>query len=459
MVLSDTGRPARVREAAGTILRGMHDLVPDVLEETLRRWWREGDAVLRRHALLSMEGIRCPDIVFEVASDPTHPLQAEALGQMEWWFDLPEHEAVKVAGLSHPDAKVRAAAAYVLLWDEPVAAELPLIEATRDPVPEVVAESANTLEYYPSLRVVRRLHEMLGHANAKVREEAEDSFQSIRNEFLIRICGRKPGVSEHIRQWLRPAWDILAFSDEELRPDEDESTPARREEHRGAMPVADLLALLADPDASPRLLGDRLRSNCWLGYEEEERRRLRAVLVTHSDQLVRERAAWVCAAWGETSGLLELVRDQDFLVRKSAMHDLGQLPPTPGIDGLAWNHLHRHDVLGTHATETLATFVRHAARELAVRRLGLIAGDHGWREGLRTATLYHLTRLGAGEELAQLTGLLLEPPVVTWSLHIALLEAATKLRLPVPDVGHLRAVDNLHVQEAVARFDAAFVPA
>jgi hypothetical protein len=40
---------------------------------------------------------------------------------------------------------------------------------------------------------------------------------------------------------------------------------------------------------------------------------------------------------------------------------------------------------------------------------------------------------------------------VTWAVHRALLDAITALGLPTLDVGHLRAVDNLHVQAAVAR--------
>jgi hypothetical protein len=129
---------------------------------------------------------------------PTHPLLADALGQMDFWFDLSEQEAVKIAGLSHRDPKVRAAAAWVLLWDEPVAAEGPLLRATRDPVPEVAAEATNTLEYYPTLPVISRLHDLLGHADAKVRGEATDSYESIRNELLIRLCGRDRRVAEHI---------------------------------------------------------------------------------------------------------------------------------------------------------------------------------------------------------------------------------------------------------------------
>jgi HEAT repeat protein len=453
VILTDTVRPTRVRQAAGSVLRGLHYIALDVPADRLRRWWLGSDPLLRHHALLSMDGARCPDIVLRVAGDPTHSLQADALGRMDWWFDLPHPEAVKIAGLSHPDPKVRAAAAYVLLWDEPIAAEQPLIETTFDSVPEVAAEAANTLEYYPTLRVIRCLHELLGHADARVREAVEDSFESIRNEVLSRLWSRDRCVAAHLQHWLAPVWEILAFTDEELRPDEDEDPPARREKPLVAMPVADLLALLADANVSPRVLGDRLRANGWRVYGKVDRLRLRSVLLSHPDQMVRECVAFILADWGDTGGLVELVGDADFFVRKSAMYWLGQVPPTAGIADLAWDHLYRHDTLGVHATETLATFVKHADPTDAVRQLGVIAGDHGWREGLRVAAVDHLARLGATEQVGQLAGLLLEPPAVTWALHLALLDAIRELGLPTPDLGHLREVDNLHVQAAVARTD------
>src|SRR5947209_19818959 len=101
-------------------MRAGQYLVPDVPEATLRRWWREGDAVLRRHALLWMDAFDCPDVVLAVASDPGHPFHDEALGQMTFHFDRPEQVDLKIAALAHPDPRVRETAATILFWDEPV---------------------------------------------------------------------------------------------------------------------------------------------------------------------------------------------------------------------------------------------------------------------------------------------------------------------------------------------------
>jgi hypothetical protein len=59
-----------------------------------------------------------------------------------------------------------------------------------------------------------------------------------------------------------------------------------------------------------------------------------------------------------------------------------------------------------------------------------------------------------GECDGQLSGLLLETPEVTWALHLALLDAIGSVGSAPPDLGHLLVVDNLHVQAALARFDA-----
>jgi HEAT repeat protein len=453
-ILRDRARPAWVREAAGSALRGLHHIALDVPAEQLRRWWRQGDPVLARHALLWMDGLCCPDIVLRVAGDPTHPWQADALGCMDWWFDRPEHEAVKIAGLSHPDPKVRAAAACVLLWDEPVAAEGPLIGGTLDAVAAVVIEAANTLRYYPTCRTVRSLHALLDHGDAKVRRQAEESLAEIRGDLLGSLCGGDRRVASRVRGWLDTVWGLLAFTDDELRPDEElPRAPAAGGPATDRLALSVVLDLLADPDTSPLVLQEQLGGNDWARYEPAERVRLRGVLLAHPDPVVREQAARGLAAWRDVSGLIALAEDANYNVRKTALYYLGTMPATPGVAELAWTHLLRRDTVGVHATETLTTFARQAPPGVAVPRLERIASDDGQWESLRVTAVEELTRLGAAGRLVGLLQLLRQPPAVTWALHIALLEAVDRLGLPKPDVRHLRGVDHLYLQEAVARVD------
>ena len=170
-------------------------------------------------------------------------------------------------------------------------------------------------------------------------------------------------------------------------------------EVKDTVPIAELLSLMADGTPRLEFLNDRLWNNDWAVYDVEARKELRPVLLTHPDPLVRERAALALEAWRDVAGLIDLVRDRDLSVSKSAMYYLGQLPPTRGIADLAWEHLHRHETLGTHATETLGTFVRHAATEEAIRRLSGIAGNQAYRENLRVSAVYDLAKIGTADEI------------------------------------------------------------
>jgi HEAT repeat protein len=455
-VLCDTNRPDPVREAASAALRGMQHVAVDTPSATLRRWWHEGDAVLRKHALLCMDGDSCPDIVAAVAADETHPLQEDALARMIWDFDLPGYEAVKIAALSHPRPEIRAAAADVLFWDEPVAAEGKLLEATRDPYPKVAEEAAHTLCYYPSVRGILCLHGMFDHLDRAVRERARESFQSLREQVLDQLRGANDRVASRLRSWLRPVRDLLDYSDEELRPADESSGPTDfpAKAAQATLPMEDVLAHLTDPDVSPCVLSRRLRHSGWAGYTAGERRRLRPVLLAHADPFVRDLATGAFEAWYDAAGLLELVQDDSFLVRKSAMFSLGNLRPVPEIGEFAWAWLCQPGTSGTHALETLKTFVRHAPAEVAAGRLFDLAADAGAREGIRAGAVHHLRRLKARHEVAGLSGLVTRPPAVNWELHLAVFEATKELSLPSLPVGHLREVDNLYIQEAIAELDA-----
>src|SRR5262249_5752576 len=152
-------------------------------------------------------------------------------------FHPPDYERM-ITALAHPNPHVRRSAATALLWDEPAAAEGPLLGATRDPDPRVAAEAVNTLQYYPSRRVLSRLHELREHPHETVGKEAAKSLGELRWLFLIDLHARDRRVASHVRDWLAPVWDILAYTAEDLRPEE-APTPGRTPERElHARPVA-----------------------------------------------------------------------------------------------------------------------------------------------------------------------------------------------------------------------------
>jgi hypothetical protein len=215
-LLLDRSRPTATREAAGVILRDTQYLNVEWPDATLRGWWSGGDAILRKHALLSMDAATCPEIVRAVAAGHAHPLRTTALGRMPFFFDTASDLRLKISALSDPDPAVRETAATILLWDEPVAAEGQLIAAAGDAVEAVATEAVATLQYYPTTRVIRCLHGLLGHRSEQVRDAARGSLADIRYECLLGVRDSDPGVAARVRGWLDPVWSLLAYTPEVL---------------------------------------------------------------------------------------------------------------------------------------------------------------------------------------------------------------------------------------------------
>ena len=84
-ILTNRELPSQVRRAAASVVRRL-DWQPDTPRSLVLQWWRDGDFLLRKHALFCMD-LCLQDIVVEVASDPTHELHATAILQMEFFFD------------------------------------------------------------------------------------------------------------------------------------------------------------------------------------------------------------------------------------------------------------------------------------------------------------------------------------------------------------------------------------
>jgi HEAT repeat protein len=368
---------------------------------------------------------------------------------MMWGFEEPRFQALKIAALSHPDPSVREAAADVLLWDEPMAAEEPLLAALADREERVVLAAANTLQYYPTRRTLTRLAE-LADREGKPGEQAKCSFDELRWTFQSAFQYAEGSEREELLGWMQPVWSILAFTKDELLPETRESV-VRAKPVQDIVTADELLELLSDPDGPWAEKKRRLDRADPAGFSPAAIARLLPFLATHLDPAVRSGGARLLAAWDQYDALLALLEDPRFYVMKTAMYHLGKITASPRVAERALRHLLDPGVTSTHAYETLDTYVAHAPAEETIPRLAELAAREE-RETVRRNAIDALMKLGAAREVEPLLSLLEAPPLMTWSVHIALLEAASTLGLAPRGLDALREVDNLDLRKTIARF-------
>jgi hypothetical protein len=291
------------------------------------------------------------DLVVPVAQNQDHTNYRDAINALEFGFELPEYQALKIAALSHADPDVRETGANVLLWDEPLAAFESLLELTEDSVPAVAETACNTLKYYPTQHVYDRMKGVAAeHADPKVRAQAEDSLYEIRWGLLRAIDDdvRRP----YLRRWLAPLWDELEVTPEEMMPPE-RGEPSQRKPTLHAS-ASEVEAFLDNLDTSPQAISHFYYEQDWLAIAETERSHLVDRFVTHPDHTTRESVTIALEQWQHVDGLVTLFHDPNFLVRKSATYHLSQLQTSlREVAAMLWDHLGEPDAWGTHSYETL----------------------------------------------------------------------------------------------------------
>jgi hypothetical protein len=157
----------------------------------------------------------------------------------------PEWQDCKIAALAHPFGEVRAAAASVLLWDEPVRAEAALQSAAHDNDQDVGVAAIDTLQYYLSRSKIADLDNLARDANDERAATARSSLSTIRSEFLSAFVAAsgEPVAQDRLRVWMEPVWDRLAFTPDELhsQPEAGSSAPGPSRRRGQAPPPTDQL--------------------------------------------------------------------------------------------------------------------------------------------------------------------------------------------------------------------------
>ncbi|MVU81474.1 hypothetical protein GPX89_30065 [Nocardia sp. ET3-3] len=439
----DTALPEPIRNRASRVLDGFDDTTTG---EQRRNWWASADPVVRRHALRFMTRAEA-DLLVPVASDDTHPMQATAVLSMSFGFEEAEFVPVLVGALAHLDPEVRRAAVEACFWSEPIAAEPGLLAAACDETVELAEAALDTLRYYPTQRVLRGVAELRTGEDERIREAATITFDDLRDTFESAVTIGDAKDVALLREWMRPVYDLVAWPDQMSVREPGVPRGSRRP---AVMPEPELVALLDDPDADREELERALRACDWTGYDPGARSRTAARLMAHPNPLVREIGCSALADWDRAHNLMTLAEDRSANVRKMAIYCLSLLPADPAVGELAWRLL--PTVTGTAAQEMVQTYVAHVGDVAVDRLVELVRSDP--REAVRYESIHALTKLNAVKEIHALSDLLAQPPGVHWGIHTALIACLSTLDIRVPIPSHLAAVDELHLQSALAEYTA-----
>lgn len=447
-ILCDQGAPTAVREAASRVLDRLQN-APDYSAQQLRAWWHAGDLVLQRHALgHANEPWR--GIVEGILNDPSHPLRVDAVETLTSEFEADWATERLIAALGHPSSEARTAAAESLYWTERVRALPALVAAAHDPAPSVAIKALDTLRFYCSRQAISAAHALRTHADSETRDAAQRCWEDLRADVLGALCQRRTEL--YLRAFFAPVWSLLSIQPSDIEEIRAPSTrsPAREE---ASLPEwlaspdtlrAFLLALDVERDERETLL----YRVPWERVPEEQRGEIARLLAQSPDVVVRQPAARVAGTFRQRDVLLALLDDAKSLVRKSATYFLRELPPEPALAARVWSRL--PSTTGIDATQTLETAVALDAPRIWWPRVAALVRASDVEEELRCAAVHELKEAGAADLLIPCMQLLLQPPPCTWALHIALLDAAIALRLPLPNCSHLADEDDLHLQWALA---------
>lgn len=435
-ISTDPYYPESIRDAALDILNAT-GIAPDD-PRTLHQWWNEGDETLQKWALL-LAGRESADIITPISDDPSHPLYRYAIEAIEFSFEEPEWQQRKIAALQHRNPDIREIAAFVLMWDEPLSAEIPLLKGILDTSENVRQRCYEALAYYPSRNVVTHLQ---SHKSAP----AQAALNDLRVTFIDRLqkSAVNPASFSRLSQWMSPVVEILNITDDELTTSKHESRTT--EAAKGpSLSVDQLMEQLSDLGGKWARKIREISAFDWTTVPTDARPEIAEFLVGHPDVDVRSMACKALAGWGDVDRLFVLARDSSKYVRKSGIFYMGELDPSPEVARFAWNLLEDGTVASTSGREALRTYVAHASRQESEERLVELA-LHDHRDTVR----YEAVSLLKDASIPGLFDVLMTPPLVTWGPHVRILERCKALGVRPGQAGALDDVDNLYVAAALA---------
>jgi HEAT repeat protein len=448
-VMEDFDTPAYLRTGASEILSGC---TTSESATTRRSWWNSQDPILMRHAILVAERSEM-DIIEEIAKDPQHEFYIDAIEKISHWFEEPRFQEYKIIALSDLRADVRRSAAWAIYWDQPIAAENDLLRLAQEDDDYVADEALSGLAYYGSQNNLVALHELMQNGPEARRERYAEIFENVRDDFLSAtktLQAKSAAAAEYFKTWLKPVWEILAFSDAELLPEQNGDANARDSKPERSRPTVE--HIVQHFDNADGLWVERwayARSIDWTRYSDEQRLILIDYFSHHKDWSVRELSCSILGELKAADALFALLQDEVFAVRKSAAYEVRELPQQNRIAKRLWDMISVEQIQGMHAIESLESYVIHSTeQDLDDRLRGLAEANQ--RESVKNAAIWQLEERESRKHLESLIPTLDQKPLVTWAAHRSLLSACVNLHIPVKDLARFAGIDDLYLQQTLA---------
>jgi hypothetical protein len=464
MLANSSAREEQREIARAFLVSGGHT----VDSVTLRNWIANGDDVLAR-AALSLSDRPERDLLAIALIDMRASFRKSALQATSFGFEEPQWQRLHVAALRDPDASVRACAADLLLWHEPLMAEQPLFVAAADDDEDVAVNALDTLQYYCSLRTSRAVFAHARAAKTLRRQiQARSTIEALMNGFRDHL--------NHNGVWFDEARTFLADYDAaELPVIETESGPTPvngdldpafvraaaelhriRSEKNASLDDVDIVRRLNDPNSQWAITMAVLQRSDPMSIPVGRRAAFGTVLADHVDPDVRMAGTKYLAAFEETELLLQLLDDPNVAVRKSATYALHDVLPSAEVAERVIAPVLVGDVGSTRAYESVRTWARHRSITAPGQFLEeLVAFTFEERESVRAEAIEQLVSRNVTSVAARMIELLESPPLMTWSVHTSI--RSGRAHLGLNDDQTKRAMhswadaDNLWLQVAIAK--------
>jgi hypothetical protein len=477
-LIENTEEPVFKRERALSVLIDASVYVADFA--TRQRWFADGDPIQVELALACSDR-RDGANISAVLQTPGHSLRIAATASLAFGFEEPEWQQRKVALLRDGDPAVRAAAALVLLWDEPVIAEAALIEATNDADDDVACDAIDTLRYYRSAAALEALLRIRSESASLRRfDMASKSLADLADGMADEVSGVPIGNRhvDRVRDLLQNFAEQVATSNasvDYVSPEIDHvrsvelttgslaaqldanstATAGWSPRTENAASWSLLRSQLADPNGQWEPKYANLRLLDCDSIPLSDRAEAATYLRQHPDPMVRALSCAALVRLGAINDLVALLDDPIPHVAKSARYSLRDVDANSEIAELVLAPVRSSALAGTQASEAIETWARHRRALVGDEVIGellVLANDR--RETVRVSAIEELVAIDAPVG-AQMIRFLHEPPLVTWAVHTTIISGRRHLGLT--DMQVLEAiepwldVDDLWLQTALSR--------